>query len=73
MDPTRKDAGIHSAPQVELKIILDQRTGQIKVFGPIENKILALGMIEMGKAAVMAYVPGTGIQIPQGPRLIEPV
>lgn len=42
---------------VELKITMDAQTGAINVNGPIHNKILCLGMLELGKQAVLAFDP----------------
>lgn len=70
MDLTRKDGGV--SQQLQLTITVDTRTGAINVVGPIENKIVALGMIEMAKAAILAYVPGTGLQLPQRPVIVKP-
>lgn len=68
-NPTRKDNG--QPPQaivetIQLVITFNQRTGAINVTGPIENKVLSMGLLELAKAAVIDYKPGQGIQLPSG-------
>lgn len=68
-NPTHKNNG---QPQqvipetVQIIISFNQRTGAINVQGPIENKVLTLGLLELAKQAVIDYKPGQGIQLPSG-------
>jgi len=39
-------------------------SGQVQVAGPIEDKVLCLGLLEMAKATVVAYQP------PQKPSIV---
>lgn len=41
--------------QVQLVIVLDPETGQLQVSGPLQNKLVCLGMLEMAKVQVMNY------------------
>lgn len=43
---------------VELKITLDPTTGGVNVTGPINDKILCLGLLELAKGIVQAHDPG---------------
>ena len=40
---------------VVLTITLDQATGNVNVTGPIDNKFVAFGMIEMAKEAISEW------------------
>lgn len=40
---------------VELRITLDQLSGQIQVTGPVNNSVLAYGMIEAAKDAIRRF------------------
>lgn len=42
---------------IELKISMDNQTGAVNVNGPIHNKILCLGMLELAKQAILAFDP----------------
>jgi hypothetical protein len=42
--------------QAQLLITMDD-AGNVNVSGPIENKLLCFGMIEMAKPAIQNYVP----------------
>lgn len=37
---------------VELKLILDPKTGQLQVFGPVHDKILCYGMLALAQDAI---------------------
>lgn len=43
-----------SAPAVTLTISMDQ-AGRINVSGPVENTMLCIGLLEMGKLAVIDF------------------
>jgi len=43
-------------PQAVLQIVLNAN-GSVSINGPINNKILAYGMLEAGRAALDDYVP----------------
>ena len=53
---------------VQLVITMDEK-GQIMVNGPVENKILCLGLLEFGKIAVINHVPSPIIK----PELVPPM
>lgn len=40
-------------PNIELKIILQEETGGLQVQGPIDNRMLSYGMLEMAKEVIM--------------------
>jgi hypothetical protein len=40
---------------VELKIMLVEESGQVSVNGPISNRILCYGMLEMAKDAITQF------------------
>jgi hypothetical protein len=42
-------------PQIEILITLDMQNGQIGVQGPIDNAVMAYGMLEAAKVAVGDY------------------
>ncbi len=44
-------------PKLELMIIYDTETGSIRVDGPIHNKILSLGMLEVAKDTILKFKP----------------
>ena len=44
---------------IQLVIQFDEKNGGIQLAGPIDNKILCLGMIELAKVAIMNYKPNT--------------
>lgn len=50
--------------KIQLMITLDQQTGQIDIAGPIENKVLCLGLLSFAERLVQDY------QAPQ--KLIQP-
>jgi hypothetical protein len=58
--------------KVILTISMDEK-GQVGVNGPIQDKILCLGLLELAKLAVIEYNPETKIATPMGPRVVEPV
>lgn len=43
-------------PQIELTVRV-LPNGQVQVHGPIHDKILCLGLLELGKNAVLTYQP----------------
>lgn len=49
---------------VQLLITL-KRDGKVEVTGPIQNKLVAYGMLEMARDAIKDYKPAV-IEIPQG-------
>lgn len=42
---------------IRLLITLNPETGQCQVSGPIDNKLLAYGMLEMARDAIASFVP----------------
>lgn len=50
---------------VEIKIVLSDN-GEVSVHGPLENKLLCLGLIEAAKPAIMAYKASAVIPAPAG-------
>jgi hypothetical protein len=54
---------------VRMVIDLDPHTGQIRVDGPIDNKILALGMLDLARKAVWEFDPAraAGLLLARGP------
>lgn len=44
-------------PPVELTIVFDPQTGAVNARGPIDNKLLCMGMLEMGKKAILDHDP----------------
>jgi hypothetical protein len=42
---------------IRMVIDLDERSGQVTVNGPIDNKILALGLLELARKAVWEFDP----------------
>jgi hypothetical protein len=46
--------------------IMMEEDGRIGVNGPIDNKILCYGMLELAKQAIQAYEPGRKIVTPNG-------
>lgn len=58
--------------KVMLTISVDEK-GQVGVNGPIQDKILCLGLMELAKVAVLEYNPDTRVAAtPMGPRVVEP-
>lgn len=51
---------------IDLLIRFNPRTQEINVSGPIDNKILAFGMLEVAKETIVEY------QKKQGERLVQP-
>lgn len=51
---------------IKIEIILEDN-GSIRVNGPINNKILALGLLESAKFAVMQTQPGSPLVVPDYP------
>jgi uncharacterized protein YfeS len=45
----------NGAGAIKLTITMDQATGQIKVDGPIDNAILAFGLLEIARQAVQSH------------------
>ena len=55
----------------KLEIVL-QDDGRVYVSGPIENKILSFGMLEMAKIAVMQYNKNELIQkVPANAQIVD--
>ncbi len=52
--------------------IMMEEDGRIGVNGPIDNKILCYGMLELAKQAIQAYQSGPKILVPNGPVLVNP-
>jgi hypothetical protein len=50
---------------VRMVIDFDPHTGQVQVHGPIDNKLLALGLLELARKAVWEF-KGPGILVAQG-------
>jgi len=58
--------------KLTLTVMLEE-DGQIGVNGPIDNKILCYGMLELAKQAIQAYEPGKQkLLVPKGPTLVDP-
>jgi hypothetical protein len=59
---------------VRMVIDLDPHTGQIRVDGPIDNKILALGMLDLARKAVWEFDPAraAGLLLARGPVPVPP-
>jgi hypothetical protein len=45
-----------------LKITFNPQTGQVSVDGPVEQKLLCFGLLELAKDAVRNFVPSPIIQ-----------
>ena len=54
---------------LELRITWDQLTGAINVTGPIQNKVLAFGMMEAAKEAVTKYHEAAAKNVVLAPNL----
>lgn len=52
----RKEAR-NRVKQIELNIRLNPANGGISVNGPIDNKVLALGLLELAKVAIINHQP----------------
>lgn len=57
---------------VEMKITLED-TGVVNVTGPLEDKILAFGLLEMARLVISQYRSKTGgiLRVPPGTKLAE--
>jgi hypothetical protein len=42
---------------IRMVIDFDERSGQVSVNGPIDNKLLALGLLELARKAVWEFDP----------------
>ena len=40
---------------MELRVQFDQQTGEVSVHGPVHDKILCMGLLELAKTAVMSH------------------
>jgi uncharacterized protein YfeS len=54
---------------VRMVIDFDPHTGQVQVNGPIDNKLLALGLLELARKAIWEFDPtkAAGILLASGP------
>jgi uncharacterized protein YfeS len=54
---------------IRMVIDFDPRTGQVQVNGPIDNKLLALGLLELARKAIWEFDPAkaAGILLASGP------
>jgi hypothetical protein len=54
---------------IRMVIDLDERNGQVTVNGPVDNKILALGLLDLARKAVWEFDPAKrgGILLASGP------
>jgi hypothetical protein len=50
---------------IRMVIDFDERNGQVTVNGPIDNKLLALGLLELARKAVWEFDPAK-ILVAQG-------
>ncbi len=48
---------------IELKIVFDPATNQMTITGPIEQKVLSYGMLDMARDLVQAFDPTKQSQI----------
>lgn len=55
-------------PQIQLTIILDTDSGQTAVSGPIDNQVLAYGMLEVARDAIMERKQKADAQVIQMPQ-----
>jgi hypothetical protein len=53
---------------IRMVIDFDERNGQVTVNGPIDNKLLALGLLELARKAVWDFGPAkaAGILLARG-------
>ena len=52
---------------IKIEILFDETNGQIKISGPIKNKVLTLGILENAKYAVMSQDFNPKIEVPDFP------
>jgi hypothetical protein len=59
---------------IRMVIDFDERNGQVAVNGPIDNKLLALGLLELARKAIWEFDPAkaAGILLAQGTRVPAP-
>lgn len=55
-NPTRKDNAEAPSAVLQLVITLDQMTGAVNVTGPINNGMVAYGMLESAKDAIRDHI-----------------
>jgi hypothetical protein len=51
--------------QIQLVITMDQATNRMSLSGPIQDKLLAYGMLELAKDALREYNHDKRIEVPQ--------
>jgi hypothetical protein len=51
---------------LELRIEFDETTGQTQVHGPLENKFVCYGMLEMAKELIATFKPKEASRIVPG-------
>ena len=57
---------------INLTILLNEQTGELQVHGPVQNKILCYGLLEMARDVVKEFkgggiiVPANGMLPPNG-------
>lgn len=51
--------------KITLTIVVEEN-GQVGVNGPIHDKVLCYGLLEIGRQAIQAYDPGQRIVTPAG-------
>ena len=53
---------------MELRIVVEEGTGRVLVHGPLANKVLCLGLLEIAKQSVLNWDPQE-----ESPILLAPV
>ena len=56
--------------KITLTIVVEEN-GQIGVTGPIHDKVLCYGLLELGRQTIQAYDPGQRIVAPTGKALVD--
>ncbi len=53
MSEPEKPPNLFGVPVVELRIRYHQNTGQVEITGPLQNQLLALGLLELARVALL--------------------